>query len=613
MKRAFPTTHRSAFLLQARVDEFETRAREVEMQLETLRLRATVAASAAAHAENALDARAFSEPVARQRARSAHDWARLFRAHPMAYVEAAQSARTGLWPTQDAIVAAVQRREAGVAVPWGGCGAMVCEATGSGKTRAIQQVILDDTVARVVAVMEAGGGGDVGAARFGHPTLIVVPKSLLMQWEREFAKFYSPAVLAVVRVAASASTDATTAALALDPQRITYGTDVVLTTYDTLRAAATALPATETPRGLFAVPWRRVVVDEGAAVVNENTNVFAACQRIVAPRRLFITATPVPNSRTSELNTILQFLGCGVRVPLVADASIDNGDVPLDAEQRARRSEARVLRQALVTHFLVRVGSGLGGAATPSPVPEIVWVPLSQTEERRVYAATVAQARAEPPERRLQWMGALRKACTSPVLLVGDSAARARLPADRAPSSKLAAVLRYERERMAPGEKALVFCEWLAPLRELGHHLVRAGVSYSLLSGDMGVSERQALVDAFDAPDSPHPRLLLLPYRIGALGLNLQRANHALLLAGHWSPALEDQANGRIARPGQTRPCHFVKFVAQGTIEEDILRVNRAKVERQGDVLRIDGEGTGAEEEEVREEHLLLADGLART
>lgn len=599
MKRAFPATHRSAFFLEHRATAYVAAADAAAQRVEALRTMCLAGGNPGGTAQGRAAAEAaaaaFAEPPDAQRARSANDWARLFRLAPAAYMAAARAARTGLWPLQEAIVAAVQQREEQEA--WGGRGAMVCEATGSGKTRAVQQVILDDAASRVAAAVATpdDGADAVGAARFGQPTLVVVPKSLLLQWEHEFAKFYSPAVLSVVRVAASSTQDAGDAALDIDPERVRYCTDVVLTTYDTLKSAAAQLPAegAAAARGLFAIAWRRIVVDEGSAVVNESTNVFAACARVRAERRIFITATPLPNSKTSELNTILSYLGCTVRVPLAADRDDGDGGNP------AAIDAARRLRGSVIAHFLVRESlahAPSGGAATPttdwvrdlvSPEAELVWVPLLPAE-RRAYDA-VSAGGAHPQQQQQQQyslpeLSKQLKVCASPVLLL-PLAAWAALPADRPPSSKMAAVLRYERERMAPGEKALVFCEWRRPLEELGHHLTRAGVTHAMLHGDLTVRERHTLVDTFMREPDAHPRLLLVLFRVGAHGLNLQRANHVLLLTGHWSPALEAQAYGRIARPGQTRRCHFVKFVAQDTIEDYMLSVNQRKAERQRDML----------------------------
>jgi SNF2 family DNA or RNA helicase len=44
-----------------------------------------------------------------------------------------------------------------------------------------------------------------------------------------------------------------------------------------------------------------------------------------------------------------------------------------------------------------------------------------------------------------------------------------------------------------------------------------------------------------------------------------------------WNPAVEDQATDRAHRMGQAKPVMVYRFVAQGTIEEEILRLHDTK------------------------------------
>lgn len=548
-KKQAPVTHKSLHRLQQRVRDKQQRAAEAA---------ALVAQQAAVSVRGgaARVAAVGSDPyAARHAAHSLEDWARVFHRQPDLYVQAARAAAAGLWPLQEAMIREVEAREA--LVVEGGRGAMLCETVGSGKTRAIAHVVLADNVRRIESGRES---------RFGAPTLVVVPKGLLAQWETEIPKFYGPGLLAVARVLSRTVGGADLAEV--DLERIGFCVDIVLTTYDTVRAAASRPGAPGS--ALFSVAWRRIVVDEGTAVVNESTAIFTACAKVRAERHLFITATPLPNSSVQELNTILAFLGCQRRL----------GALDADGET-ARR---------LLGHFLIRIDrAALGLPVVEHVQPNVILVELA-ADERAVYDALQARANADA-EHSIVWMTTLRKAAFS-LQLLSDKEYPAGFvrpaAAARGPSSVVAALLAYERQEMAPGEKALVFCEWLRPLEEVGAHLTAAGVSWELMQGAMTIEERVAQLARLQAEDSPDPRMLLLPYRIGAFGLNMQGANHVVLLQSHWTPALELQAYGRCARFGQRRAVKFTRIVARDTIEEYVVAVNMNKDERQLEMLALD-------------------------
>lgn len=71
---------------------------------------------------------------------------------------------------------------------------------------------------------------------------------------------------------------------------------------------------------------------------------------------------------------------------------------------------------------------------------------------------------------------------------------------------------------------------------------------------------------------------MLLSLVAGGVGLNLIGANHLFLLDLHFNPQLEAQAFDRIHRVGQERPVHIHRLCAIGTVEEDVLRLQKSKL-----------------------------------
>lgn len=558
-----------------------------EITYRWLRLAADERVLAAQTADAAHAADAATRPITFER------WAEDMVRNPAAYLGAVVDASVvpPLWPEQEHMVTQMLACEARQHED-GGCGGVLREPAGSGKTRAVYETVARDARTRVREAMAAGTS--VRRARFGPgcPTLVIVPTQLERQWETQWRKFFTPQILAVDFVSTARVADTASAVNDADIGRIYHCVDVVVTTYDTLKAAAPTRDG-DAPRGLFAIEWRRLVLEEGAVLTNTGTRVYHVCQRLRARRRILVTATPLPNARASELNAILGFLGSRERLPLSIDEGVrvfgggggggdlspaavsaitsghvvdvdDDDDASVEDPQRdrARRLIARyMLPQA--TH-------------ETEMVARVIWLDFATDAERRAYEAIDAAAALEP-NAALSWLTVRRKAVLSPALILSREE-RAALPANRRPSTRMAAAVAYIRDAVvAAGERALVFCEWVSPLHELAHHLTRAGIASTFFHGEMAASALARSVADFMSPSGPP--VMLMTIRIGAIGLDgLQYvANHAILLAGYWHPSMEAQAGGRIDRPGQSRPVHFVKFVLRGTVDEGVLRVNEQK------------------------------------
>ncbi|HEU0155546.1 MAG TPA: C-terminal helicase domain-containing protein, partial [Stellaceae bacterium] len=71
--------------------------------------------------------------------------------------------------------------------------------------------------------------------------------------------------------------------------------------------------------------------------------------------------------------------------------------------------------------------------------------------------------------------------------------------------------------------------------------------------------------------------LFLISLKAGGTGLNLTAADTVIHYDPWWNPAVEDQATDRAYRIGQKKPVFVYKLVAQGTVEERMLELQRRK------------------------------------
>ncbi len=122
----------------------------------------------------------------------------------------------------------------------------------------------------------------------------------------------------------------------------------------------------------------------------------------------------------------------------------------------------------------------------------------------------------------------------------------------------------------------LLFSTFTTPLALIREALEADGVALRYLDGAMTPKQR---VDEVDAFQSGQGDVFLISTKAGGVGLNLTAATVVAHVDPWWNPASEDQATDRAHRIGQTDPVTVVRFVAVGTIEEQIVALHATKRE----------------------------------
>lgn len=96
----------------------------------------------------------------------------------------------------------------------------------------------------------------------------------------------------------------------------------------------------------------------------------------------------------------------------------------------------------------------------------------------------------------------------------------------------------------------------------------------AIIDGRTSHNQRTRIVDDFQAG-----RIGVLIAQIAAagVGITLTRSSDAIFAETDWSAPLIQQAEDRISRIGQTRPCMFTTLIAEGTLDPHIHRVRNEK------------------------------------
>ncbi len=142
-------------------------------------------------------------------------------------------------------------------------------------------------------------------------------------------------------------------------------------------------------------------------------------------------------------------------------------------------------------------------------------------------------------------------------------------------SSKLERLAADLDEVAASGRKAIIFSQWVTTLERLAERL--KSLRPSQYHGQVPPKHRDAVLEEFR--NDPKRHVLLLSYGAGGVGLNLQFAEYVFLFDRWWNPAVEDQAINRAHRIGAAGPVTVTRFLTLDTIEQRIDQILREKRE----------------------------------
>ncbi|KAK1224593.1 hypothetical protein PQX77_012488 [Marasmius sp. AFHP31] len=262
------------------------------------------------------------------------------------------------------------------AAPPLGRGALFADAMGLGKTLTMLALIL--ATKRDVP------------SDFSNATLVVVPLSVLSNWEKQI-KDHCAANTLTYCTYYGASRDKLSAG---DLERC----DVVFTTYQTVTtehdtSSGRATKKKKLDRALFDVKWKRVVLDEGHQIRNPKTKMAQAVCTLESQRRWVLTGTPIINS-PRDLGSLLTFLR--ICQPLDSD---DMFKRLLIRPLKDGRPEGAELLRALMNQVCIRrtkeMQDSAGNPLVPLPSVDMIKVPVALSEEARQLYDEIEQLSAD--------------------------------------------------------------------------------------------------------------------------------------------------------------------------------------------------------------------------
>ncbi|SPP83110.1 transcription termination factor 2 [Drosophila guanche] len=156
------------------------------------------------------------------------------------------------------------------------------------------------------------------------------------------------------------------------------------------------------------------------------------------------------------------------------------------------------------------------------------------------------------------------------------------------PSAKLKAVIqRLESILEETNDKVIVVATWTSFLSIIRDYLHERDWKTLDFNGQLNAKEREEVLREFNMVLNDK-RVLLLSLTAGGVGLNLNVANHLLLVDLHWNPQLQRQAQDRIYRYGQQKQTFIYRFMCRDTMEQRINALQEYKLEIANVVLQPD-------------------------
>lgn len=355
--------------------------------------------------------------------------------------------------------------------------------------------------------------------------LLICPKPLVTNWQREFARWAPEIPVTVVEGAADRRAWRWSSPLA-----------VKIANYELLHRDAVLV-------GPRRAPFDLVILDEAQRIKNRESTISRLVRDIPRKRSWALTGTPVENS-PNDLVGIFEFLSPGYLQEGMQLAKI--GSLAADHVLRRTKSDVQI--------------------DLPPKLFRDLDLPLSPEQEASYRLAE------EEGVIRLSEMGdeitiqhvfelvlRLKQICNFDPA-TGASCKLERLTADL-------------EEIAGSGQKAIVFSQWVETLTRLSEKLAPYGpLEYH---GRIPSPKRDAILREFRS--NPQRHVLLMSYGAGGVGLNLQFTQYVFLFDRWWNPAVEDQAINRAHRIGAESPVTVGRFLTLGTIEERIDEILQAK------------------------------------
>lgn len=408
------------------------------------------------------------------------------------------------------------------------------------------------------------------------PHIVIVPKSTLDNWAREFAR-WTPEVRVLVLHG-----DKEERQKLITDRLLTCDFDVVISSYEIVIREKSSFRKFD---------WEYIIIDEAHRIKNEESLLSQIIRMFHSKNRLLITGTPLQNN-LHELWALLNFILPDVFGESDAfDQWFTNDEQTENGKSQEAKQDSIVsqLHKVLKPFLLRRIKADVEKSLLPKQEMN-VYIKMTDMQrkwyqkilEKDIDAVNGANGKKESKTRLLNIVMQLRKCCNHPYLFEG---------AEPGPPFTTDEHLVYNAQKMIildkllkkfqkEGSRVLIFSQMSRMLDILEDYCYLREYEYCRIDGQTEHADRINSIDEFNKPGSSK-FLFLLTTRAGGLGINLTTADIVILFDSDWNPQADLQAMDRAHRIGQTKQVKVYRFITENAIEEKVL-------ERATQKLRLD-------------------------
>ncbi|MDE7346387.1 MAG: DEAD/DEAH box helicase [Muribaculaceae bacterium] len=390
-------------------------------------------------------------------------------------------------------------------------------------------------------------------------TLIIMPRSLLFNWEKEFSRF-APQLTYYTYYGHHRDLDEA------------IGCNVVLTTYNIIRNDIDVFRKYK---------WECVVLDESQNIKNTAAQITAAVMLLEAPHRFALSGTPMENNLT-ELYSLFRFLN-----PTMFGSLDDfNASYTTPILKYGDKEASQSLRRKIFPFILRRLKKDVLDDL-PDRIDQTLYVEMSETqkrlyEQRRLsYRKQIDEAIARDGVHKSQFLLFQALSELRRIASVPESASEGRVS-----SPKIDELIDSLTSSVSNGHKAVVFFNFLAGMEIVADRLERTGILFETMNGSSSATARKKSVERFQG--NPDCMVMLLTLKVGGVGLNLTAADTVYIFEPWWNKAAELQAINRLHRIGQKMTVTSYSLIAVGTIEEKMRQLQEQKSELFDELISAD-------------------------
>lgn len=393
------------------------------------------------------------------------------------------------------------------------------------------------------------------------PTLIVMPRSLVFNWDNEIQKF-APWLNTYIYYGTARDLDQ-----AMQAQ-------VILTTYAVVRNDIEQL---KDKKFLY------VILDESQNIKNVSAQATQAIHLLHCEHRLALSGTPVENNLT-ELYSLFRFLNPAMFGTLDNFNQLYTYPIQRDSDKAALAQLQRKIYPFLLRRLKRDVLKEL-----PDRIDQQLRIEMSDQQKRlyekrrQYYKQIIGQnIQAEGVQKSqfimFQALNELRQIASIPENFSDGKIA----------SPKIDQLMDSLTEAVENGHKVVVFFNFLTGIELVADRLDKMGIGHVEMTG--ATTNREKVVARFQKTDDC--KVMLMTLKTGGVGLNLTAADTVFIFEPWWNKAAEEQAINRLHRIGQTQKVLSYSIITADTIEDKILQLQQQKAELFESLISSDSSST---------------------